>query len=70
MVKQTDIMDRVFEAVGGPAKLSRALGVTTQAISQWRKVPPLRAREVERLTGIPRHELRPDVFDAPEGKGR
>lgn len=48
---------------GGPASLAKSLGgITPQAVSQWKKVPADRALEVERLTGISRHELRPDVF--------
>jgi DNA-binding transcriptional regulator YdaS (Cro superfamily) len=36
--------------------------ITPQAISQWDKVPAKRVLEVERITGISRHKLRPDVF--------
>lgn len=51
------------EKAGGPAALAKALGgLTSQAVSQWRKVPPERVLDVERITGISRHELRPDVF--------
>jgi len=56
------IVSRAIEAAGGAAKLARELGITTQAISQWRRVPVDRVSEVERVTGIPREELRPDVF--------
>ena len=54
-------------AVGSAQRLAEALRVTPQAVSQWRRVPLLRCAEVERLTGIPRHELRPDFFQAPTG---
>ncbi len=47
---------------GGVVALSRALGLSRSAVSQWKTVPVLRVVEVERLTGIPRAELRPDVF--------
>jgi DNA-binding transcriptional regulator YdaS (Cro superfamily) len=67
MVKKTDTLQRIFEAVGGPAALAKELGVTKQAISQWRKVPPRRALEIQRLTGIPCHEMRPDLFPNPGG---
>ncbi|MGV8950110.1 MAG: YdaS family helix-turn-helix protein [Cypionkella sp.] len=53
----------------GPAKLAAAIAeanpmgkITPQAISQWRKVPAGRVVEVEAITGISRHDLRPDVF--------
>jgi DNA-binding transcriptional regulator YdaS (Cro superfamily) len=45
------------------------LGVTVAQVSRLetgeRKVSPERAAEFERITGIPCHELRPDVFPAP-----
>ncbi|MFB9952069.1 transcriptional regulator [Rhizobium puerariae] len=53
------------EKAGGPAALAKALGgVSSQAVSQWKKVPAERVLDVERLTGVSRHELRPDVFGA------
>jgi hypothetical protein len=50
---------------GHPVKkssLARDLGITHGAISQWRRVPAERVVDVERITGISRHTLRPDVF--------
>jgi DNA topoisomerase VI subunit B len=46
---------------GSAATLAHKLGVTRQALSQWEVVPMLRVLEVERITGIARHELRPDM---------
>jgi DNA-binding transcriptional regulator YdaS (Cro superfamily) len=49
--------------VGGNTGLARALGkITPQAVSQWLRVPVGRVLEVERITGIPRSELRPDIY--------
>jgi len=50
---------------GTPVKkfqLARELGITHGAISQWAQVPADRVLDVERITGISRHDLRPDVF--------
>jgi hypothetical protein len=51
-------------------KLGRAIADACQideaSIRQWRRVPPLRVIEVERITGIPRHLIRPDVFPSPD----
>lgn len=44
--------------------LARSLGITHGAISQWDQVPAERVLDVERITGISRHELRPDIFGA------
>lgn len=61
--------NKAIELAGGPSALSRQIGVTPQAISQWRRVPPERVLDVERITGISRHELRPDIYGpAPEQK--
>lgn len=43
-------------------QLAQELGITHGAISQWSQVPSERVLDVERITGISRHELRPDVF--------
>lgn len=52
-------------SVGGVSALAAATRVTRQAISQWDEVPPLQVLAVERASGVPRHELRPDIFGAP-----
>lgn len=54
------------ERAGGTAKLAERLGITSQAISQWRKVPVERVADVEAATGVPRSVLRPDVY--PPGR--
>lgn len=50
-----------IKRVGG-AKLAKALGLTRQAVYQWQLVPPQHVIEVEKLTGVSRHELRPDIY--------
>lgn len=65
MSKRSDALERAITAAGGPSKLAEPLGVTVQAVSQWDEVPPLRVLAVERITGVPRHELRPDLYPAP-----
>lgn len=47
---------------GRRTELAVALGITPGAVSQWSSVPPERVLEIERLTGISRHQLRPDIF--------
>ncbi len=57
-----EALRRAIQSVGGIYALARALGLTHQAIYQWEKCPVLRVLEIERLTGVPREELRPDVY--------
>ena len=47
------------------AEVSRALGVTRAAVATWPRVPAERVIEVSRITGIPRHDLRPDIYEPP-----
>lgn len=62
MSDRKEALERAIKAVGGLAGLATPLGITAQAISQWDEVPPLRVLAVERVSGIPRHELRPDLY--------
>jgi DNA-binding transcriptional regulator YdaS (Cro superfamily) len=66
----SEAFGRAKAAAGSAATLARKLGVTRQALSQWDRVPITRVLDVERLTGVPRHELRPDFHqgESPRGK--
>lgn len=47
------------------AKIAKGLNITKQALSGWDRVPAERLAEVSRISGIPRHLLRPDVCEPP-----
>jgi DNA-binding transcriptional regulator YdaS (Cro superfamily) len=55
---------RAIRNAGGVRALARLIGVYHNAIRQWKlsQVPAKRAVEIERLTGVPREELRPDLY--------
>ncbi|MBA8820679.1 hypothetical protein BRY73_23935 [Ochrobactrum sp. P6BS-III] len=55
-------LDQAKKALGYSKDLARRLGVTPQAISQWKNVPASRVIAVERATGVSRHDLRPDLY--------
>ena len=59
-------LSKAIAAAGGASALSRLLNITPQAVLQWDKVPPNRVLDVERHTGVSRHELRPDIFGAAD----
>jgi DNA-binding transcriptional regulator YdaS (Cro superfamily) len=59
-------MATIRQRRGLMAKIAGELGITRAAVAMWRRVPAERVAAVERITEIPKHELRPDLFDAPE----
>lgn len=64
---ETEALIKAKEVAGGNAGMAGKLGdLTSQAVSQWKRVPAGRVLEVERITGISRHVLRPDVFGKEE----
>lgn len=58
------IFAKVEDAVGGVAKIKTAFGITKQAVNRWRHagIPAARVLDVERISGIAREVLRPDIF--------
>jgi DNA-binding transcriptional regulator YdaS (Cro superfamily) len=56
-----DVLKRARDVVG-LVKLARALGVTHQSFYSWKKVPAERVLDLERVTGIHRSEIRPDLY--------
>jgi len=55
-------LEKAIEQAGGLRELGRKLGISHQAIHQWVRVPAERVLTVERITGVSRHALRPDIY--------
>ncbi|WP_422762726.1 transcriptional regulator [Pseudomonas viridiflava] len=56
---------RAAEAAGSQSALARVLGCTPQNVQKWcasGRIPAERVLRVEQATGVPRHELRPDLY--------
>jgi len=47
---------------GAKTRIAEEIGQTRAAVSQWKIVPLKHIIPVERLSGISRRELRPDMF--------
>lgn len=47
---------------GRVGDLAEALKISSPAVSQWERVPAERVLDVERITGVSRHDLRPDIY--------
>jgi DNA-binding transcriptional regulator YdaS (Cro superfamily) len=58
-------LDRAVEKLGSKTALAIALKISRAAVCQWDRVPSGRVGAVSKLTGIPPHELRPDLFSVP-----
>lgn len=61
-------VSEVIERAGGVGRLAALLGMHHSSVCKWKKVgriPTDRALAIHRLSGIPLHEMRPDVWPAP-----
>ena len=63
-------IEKAAKAVGTIAALARKLGITRSAIHQWPRIPAERVIEIERATGVPRNELRPDLYEPTADQAR
>jgi DNA-binding transcriptional regulator YdaS (Cro superfamily) len=64
-----------FDTLFGPSttKLARQLGRKTGTVAAWKtrgRIPAEEVLEVERVTGIPRHRIRPDIYPDEPVKAR
>lgn len=57
---------KAIEAAGGVNALGRKLGITGQAVQAWKDIPLKRIVDIERVTGISRKKLRPDIWESAE----
>ena len=63
--RMINAMAHACASVGGEAALARAIGRPEETVSEWVNgqslVDPELVVEIERITGVSRHELRPDL---------
>ena len=50
------------KAAGSQRALARMIGVTHPAVALWNRAPAKHVINIERATGIPREQLRPDLY--------
>lgn len=63
-------LQKAIDILGGRTALARKLGIDHNAIRRWHSVPDHWIIKIEHLTGVPREELRPDLYLAPRPKKR
>lgn len=56
------VLAKVYRKMKTKTKLAEELGLSRQAVSKWLQIPVQYVIKIESLTGISRHELRPDVY--------
>lgn len=57
-----EILRQATEKAGGVSKLARLIGIRHNAFYVWKRIPAERVLDIERVTGISRHRLRPDIY--------
>ncbi len=62
-------VDEAIEAAGGPTALGKYLARSRSSVIEWQQtaqVPVVLVLPIEKLTGVPRWRLRPDVYPPEE----
>lgn len=64
----SEALQEAIKLCGGEAELARYIGITVQAVGQWKVAPAARVLQIEAVTDgkVTRHQLRPDVFGEQE----
>lgn len=63
-------LERAISRAGNATKLAKKLGLSSMAISHWKKryngvIPSEHVLPIFNLTGVTPHELRPDLYPNP-----
>ena len=56
------IMRRIYAKRGLATQLAGELGVTYQAVQQWKRVPPEHVQSVAEMLDMKPEDIRPDIF--------
>ena len=62
MAKQQFDILKLIRKRGLGAPIAAACGIKRQAVGQWQRVPSNRVLTVSRVTNIPPHRIRPDLY--------
>lgn len=55
-------LQKAIKAAGSRNRLARKIDISSQAVQQWRDVPARWIIAIEEATGVPREELRPELY--------
>jgi len=65
---RTPTLEQVLQHYGHVNAMSRAFGLSRQAISRWDRVPMKHLARISAETGIPRQILRPELYEDENGQ--
>ena len=60
----TNLVEKLRERGIKLVDVAHVAAVNKSTVTRWlqKRIPAERVLEVERITGVPRHELRPDIY--------
>ena len=61
-LRNKKFLDQKIREYGGYGKLADQLGISRQSVYKWPQAPVARCRDLERILGVTRQELRPEIF--------
>ncbi|GBQ89186.1 hypothetical protein AA0535_1730 [Asaia krungthepensis NRIC 0535] len=59
-----EVLIEMMRYRGMNARIARACGLSTAAVSQWKRIPRKHLEKVSDLSGVPPETLRPDLFNS------
>jgi hypothetical protein len=62
MRQRSETLIKIFKIIGTQYELSKYLGISRQAVCQWKVVPSEHVKKISFLTGLRCEEIRPDIF--------
>lgn len=63
--RRDPVLHQVKAIRGTAVRIAAACGITREAVWDWRRTPAVHVLKVERVLGIPRHLIRPDLYEPP-----
>lgn len=67
-MSESIVIAEVLKKGGGVGAVAKALNMSAEGVRLWRargQIPASRVVELEQLTGVPRAQLRPDLYGPP-----
>lgn len=65
--RKCPVLARIRREKGLAPLIAAALGISREAVWNWKRVPAERVRTVAKLLGIAEHRIRPDLYSPPAG---